>query len=100
MIGIDITRVSRFKKVSQRFVQNVLHQDEIKEFDKLESDQKPKFLATRWAIKEALFKADNKYSCFNEVLIKKSSEGRYVFLDFEISTSDEGNLLIAIVLKK
>ena len=44
------------------------------------------------------FKCDNKYFEFSKINITKEN-GRYTFENFEISTTSEENLIIAIVYK-
>ncbi|RMA77474.1 holo-[acyl-carrier protein] synthase [Metamycoplasma subdolum] len=97
MIGIDLTNIKRFENLSLNVIKKILHKDEFKEFEK--TNDKAKFLATRWAIKEAIFKADNQFKDFSKVFLKKDEEGRYIFLDFEISTSKEDDYIIAIAKK-
>ncbi len=97
MIGIDVTRISRFNNKNKKFLEKVLHVSEIEEYEKI--DDKPKFLATRWAIKEAIYKSDNRYHSFRKINITKKDR-KYIFEDYEISTSSEDNILIAIVKKR
>ena len=97
MIGIDITRISRFENSSESLIKRVLHKNEIILYK--ESEDKPRFLAKMWSIKEALFKADNSLKEFSKIeLIDK---GRITtFKGFEISTSTEDDYYIAIVKKE
>ncbi|MCP4337241.1 MAG: 4'-phosphopantetheinyl transferase superfamily protein [Mycoplasma sp.] len=97
MIGIDITQISRFANKEERFAKKILHPSEMEEFNN--STNKTRFIATRWAIKEALYKVDNSYFEFSKVNIKKSKE-LYLFKDFSISTSSEQDITIAIVQKE
>lgn len=100
MIGVDITNIKRFLNKDLNFVKRVLSEAEIEIYLRIKNeDSKAKFLARTWAIKEAIFKADNSYVNFNKITILKK-EGRYCFEDFLISTSDEENFLIAFVTKK
>ncbi|WGI36440.1 4'-phosphopantetheinyl transferase superfamily protein [Mesomycoplasma lagogenitalium] len=97
MIGIDITYISRFKNKSRDFAKKILSDSEMIEYDQI--DEKDKFLATRWAIKEAIFKADNSYYEFNKISILKQNR-RYFFKNFLISTSSEGESIVAFVVKE
>jgi len=45
MLGIDLTKISRFDDAKDTLVKKVLHPNEIKEYEK--SKEKPKFLAAR-----------------------------------------------------
>ncbi len=101
MIGVDITKISRFNNVSDAFISRFLSEKELESYKKLDEKLKPSFLAVRWAIKEAMFKADNSYYSFNKINLFKEN-GRYVTDDnnFYISTSTEDDILIAYVLRK
>ena len=97
MIGVDLTTISRFKNCSDNFVSRVLSQQELKSY--LQQKNKSLFLATRWAIKEALFKADNQLNEFKAITIEKIAN-RYCYKNFYISTSKEQDLVIATVIKR
>lgn len=97
MLGTDITSISRFRNVKESFVKKILHLEEIKEMKKIKN--KSRFLAAHWAIKEALFKADNKLSSYSKIWIKKK-DNKYKYKNFLISTSTEGNYYFAIVIKR
>lgn len=97
MIGIDITSINRFEKKDEKFAKKILSKEEILLWTNEEF--KARFLATRWAIKEAIFKSNNDFSCFNKINLKKEN-GKYIFKNFEISTSNEDDYIIAIALEK
>ncbi|WP_416756350.1 4'-phosphopantetheinyl transferase superfamily protein [Mycoplasma aquilae ATCC BAA-1896] len=101
-IGIDITNISRFLNKGEIFWNRVLSADELVHFNKLDTpDSKAKFLARSWAIKEAIFKADNTYIDFRKVNIKKDSESKlWKFKDFLISISYADDFVIAVVAKQ
>ncbi|MGZ9413128.1 holo-ACP synthase [Mycoplasma sp. 480] len=97
MIGVDIISISRFKGKKENFIKRILSENEWNSFIKTEN--KEKFLATRWAIKEAIFKADNKYFNFKQIDIYKENK-KYKFQNFEISTSNDEDTVIAVAIKK
>lgn len=98
MIGVDIVKIERFESSEWPVIERILHPFEITEY--MKSENKAKYIATKWAIKEALFKADNSNSTFNKINIVKKNE-RYFFDDaFEITTSDEDGYVVAFVIKK
>ncbi|MHA0272588.1 4'-phosphopantetheinyl transferase superfamily protein [Mycoplasma sp. 48589B] len=101
-LGVDITNISRFYTKSDKFVNRVLSQGELIEFKKLDNDDaKARFLARSWAIKEAIFKADNTYIDFRKVDIKKDIESKlWKFKDFFISISYADDFVIAVVQKR
>lgn len=98
MIGIDMTKISRFKNkvYKERFIKRILHPEEIKQF-KL-SNNKAHFLAAHWAIKEAMFKIDNQRFHFDKILISKQNRAFNV-PGYKISTSQEHDFYIAIAQK-
>ncbi|ACF06975.1 Holo-[acyl-carrier protein]synthase [Metamycoplasma arthritidis] len=98
MIGIDATRISRFKNFKDHQLVKFLHPNELIECKK--APNFAKYIATRWALKEAIFKCDNTFSSFSEIEIIKDQSGRYKFLDFALSTTNEDDLLIAIAQKQ
>ncbi len=97
MIGLDLTSISRFKGKEEEFASKILHEDEKISFNK--TDSKTRFIAIRWAIKEALFKADNNLYSYPKVNITKQNQ-KYIVEGYEISTSIEGDLIAAVVLKE
>ena len=61
-IGTDITKISRFeellRKRERRFIERALHSKEIEEYENIESEEKRiLFVASRWAVKESVYKA-------------------------------------------
>lgn len=58
-IGIDITTIDRFKNVSDYFIKRILTNNEYLEY--LESNNKNNFLASRWSLKEAVYKSISQY---------------------------------------
>ncbi|ENY69331.1 Holo-[acyl-carrier-protein] synthase [Metamycoplasma auris 15026] len=100
MISIDLTKIKRFKHLSINTIKKFLHPIEIEEFNCLKKENKPVFLATRWAIKECIYKIDNSLFDFKKLLIKKTNEGKYIFLDFQLSTTIEDGYVAAVAFKK
>ncbi|WP_036463673.1 4'-phosphopantetheinyl transferase superfamily protein [Mycoplasmopsis sturni] len=96
--GVDITRISRFKNKDYKFAKRILSEDELFEFMREKSENQPLYLARAWAIKEAIFKADNTYAEFQKITLKKINK-RWTFKDFKISISHEGDYLIAFVIR-
>lgn len=98
MIGIDITSIKRFEDKKENFVKKILSSEEYELWKK--SDNKNLFIAQRWSIKEALFKADNNLHDYHKINIKRDPKGFFVFDNFIISTSKEDDYVIAFVIKK
>lgn len=60
-IGTDIVEIGRIERLlerqSQRFVERILHSNELTRFSQLTQQQQPAWLAKRFATKEAVSKA-------------------------------------------
>lgn len=97
MIGVDITSIERFKEKKDNFVRKVLSIEEYEEWKKAEN--KDLFIAQRWAIKEALFKANNNLHDYHKINITRNSKGVFVFENYLISTSKENEYVIAFVME-
>ncbi len=100
-IGIDITSINRFVDFKPNYIDRILTIEEKQIFNSLSNEKKATFLATRWAAKEAIFKAtqDNKYLSYS---ILNDENGKPYILnhqELKISISHEDNLVIAIVIK-
>lgn len=98
MIGIDITSIKRFENKKDSFIKKILSNEEYIDWNS--SNNKELFLAQRWSIKEAIFKANNNYHDFSKINIKRNNVGKFVFENFEISTSKENEYVVAFVIEK
>ncbi|MBN4089432.1 4'-phosphopantetheinyl transferase superfamily protein [Mycoplasma enhydrae] len=99
MISVDLSKIRRFKKMSKRAINRILHPKEIFEFELLDKQKQMLFLATRWAIKECLFKIDNSLFEYNKIQITKTKAGKYIYDDFQLSTTNEDGYVVAVALK-
>lgn len=102
-IGIDVTEFDRFKQLSDRFIRRFLTENEYSEFLKTDNIGKTKFLASRWALKEAVFKATSKKNPipFTKIEFKKNNDGFVECTTFEnvkVSLSYTKNYVYAIAL--
>lgn len=98
--GIDITNLSRKEFVNKKLVERFLHTNELKTLANIsDNNDKIKFIASRWAIKEAIFKALDQYKiAFNKINITHINYCPTVELEdynTTISVSYEGDLVIA-----
>ncbi|QEH62082.1 holo-[acyl-carrier-protein] synthase [Spiroplasma chinense] len=101
-IGIDIVEVNRIQ-LTESMIKSILHNDEMKYLEKLESDDaKKQFLAGRWAVKEAIIKVVD-----NPLLPKNMNIGyngkKPIVLNedlkhIEISIAHEKNYAVATAL--
>ncbi|TNK92362.1 ACP synthase [Mycoplasmopsis pullorum] len=100
MIGVDLTKISRFANLTDAFIQRFLHLEEYEIYQNITNEkQKQIFLAKIWAIKEAIFKIDNSYSHFDQVKLDITDKG-VKHPNFWISISHEEDFLVAFVMKK
>ena len=105
MIGIDLVKISRFDD-KEHLSKFILSKKEYDEF--LLSSNKSLFLATRFALKEAFFKANNVglfVIPFKDItLIHDNNGGPHLIYqdkeEYNISISHEEDYVIAIVIKK
>lgn len=96
MIGVDITSIKRFENKKVNFVKKVLSDEEFKEWEK--SENKLLYVAQRWAIKEALFKANNDLHDYHKINLKRNEKGVFIYENYKISTSKENEYVIAFVM--
>lgn len=102
-VGIDIIEINRVS-IEERLIKRILHTEEIELLNAIEDHQrKLQFLAGRWAVKEAIFKAIDiniaphniNVSYLNNKPIVKNDE----LEDIQISISHERNYALAIAIK-
>lgn len=98
MIGVDITSIKRFKNKNIAFVKKVLSLEEFNEWENVEN--KELYLAQKWSIKEAIFKANNNYHNYAKMNIVREKNGKFSFKNFLISTSKENEYVIAFVMEE
>ena len=102
-VGIDLVKISRFENASEALVKRVLSPKEIELFNKESDSCKASFMASRFASKEAYFKATQDGTNFNEISVLNDKRGKpYIEGHDEvvISLSDEDDYVIAIVMVK
>ena len=94
-IGCDIVE---HKRVNLKIASKVLSKNELETFEK--SNQKVEFLASRFAVKEAIVKATNKQYLISEIEILNDEDGRaYTNIEgMNISISHEKNYSIAMAV--
>lgn len=107
-IGVDITKNCRFESYIDNLykLKKILSDQEIKYLQKVSSSKrKLEFIASRFACKEALFKACNIPFSFNNVSVLNEENGApYIVCDFletdnvKVSISHEEEYSIAFVL--
>ena len=110
MVGIDITKNERFKSFSdnEKKISKILSSKELEFYSNIKLEKrKLEYLGSRFACKEALFKATNISFNFNQVSVLNSDCGKpYIVCNFlsdvniEVSISHEEEYSIAIVIIK
>lgn len=97
-IGLDAVDVLRVKN---SIAKKVLSAEEREEFEKLPLSQQSLFLATRFAVKEALFKATQTSLSMNQVTLFHQFNGQPVIREFPkafVTITHEAHLVIALVI--
>lgn len=101
-IGVDITKIERFKNPTAAFINTILSPLEQKIYLELKDDLKDAYLAKRFAGKEAICKALNiKDFAFCHYSILNYEDGSPYILELKnskISLSDEKEYAIAFVV--
>lgn len=102
-IGVDIIEHSR---IDLKIASKILTNNEQIIFESIKNEKrKTEYLASRFAVKEAVFKATNKeVSSFQEIEIINEKSGKPIIkhkkYNFEISISHENKYSIAFVILK
>lgn len=97
-IGVDILSIDR---IDYKIAKKVLSEEELEIFDSITSEKlKREYLAERFAVKEALFKADNSYFNYNKVSILNDEKGKPYLKDINghVSISHDNGMVCAFVV--
>lgn len=97
-IGVDILSIDR---IDFKIAKKVLSQDELEVFDSISNERmKREYLAERFAVKEALFKADNSYFNYDKISILNDEKGNPFFKDIDgfVSISHDNGMVCAFVV--
>lgn len=85
-LGFDVTNINFFLNKNNYFIKRFLTSYEYEEFLKIKTKKaKTKFLALRWVLKEAVFKAlpASKKIFLSHFGFKKNEKHHYICLEFE-----------------
>ncbi|MBE4703919.1 holo-ACP synthase [Spiroplasma platyhelix] len=89
-VGIDIIEINRMQ-LKPEFIKRYLSQEEWKEFQTLATEfSKKQFLASKWALKEAIYKAlPSEHLVFDQINITENEYGQPTvkIKDYQISLS-------------
>ena len=99
-VGIDLVKIDRFNNKDEHFINRVYTQEEREYLSNLSEDKKISFLSSRWAVKEAIYKALNNqdylsYGCLND---KKGKPYIVNHPEIKVSISHDGDYVVAIVI--
>lgn len=96
-IGVDIVD---FKRIDLKIARKVLSKKELVIYDTLDEKLKREYLAERFAVKEALFKADNSYFDFDKVSVLNDEKGKPYLEDINgfVSIAHDGGIVCAFVV--
>lgn len=97
MIGCDIVEIKRFNKCKDRLAEKIL--TELEKTEYRHRKNKVRFLASRWAAKEAIFKCTNLKKNYSILTSKNGSPYVYEDPTIQISLSHENNYCLAFALK-
>ncbi len=99
-IGIDIVKISRFENKDIHFIKRVLTEKELLVYNNLLEEKKAQYLASRWASKEAIYKANHDEHYLSYSILNKDNGEPYVdgHEEIKISISHDGEYAVASVL--
>lgn len=77
-VGCDLAHIARMSSVlskyESRFLQRALHPREIIRYYHLNKENRLQFIASRWALKEAVLKAFGQKIRFNQIELEKKEK--------------------------
>lgn len=97
-VGVDIVKISRFNDVSEHFISRILTNEEKEEY--LKRSNKTQYLASRFAVKEAYFKATQDIHYLN-ISVLNDENGMPYILDkknIHLSISHEDEYVVAYLI--
>ena len=99
-IGIDLAKISRFENKDIHFIKRVLTEKELLVYNNLLEEKKAQYLASRWASKEAIYKANHDEHYLSYSILNKENGEPYVdgHEEIKISISHDGEYAVASVL--
>ena len=99
-IGIDIVKISRFENKDIHFIKRVLTEKELLVYNNVLEEKKAQYLASRWASKEAIYKANHDEHYLSYSILNKDNGEPYVdgHEEIKISISHDGEYAVASVL--
>ena len=99
MLGIDIVQISRVK-LEESFIKYILTPDEEEELSSRPTDNsKKEYIAGRFAVKEAIFKATQDQTYLNYCCLNGKNGKPYIknHPEIDVSIAHDGGIATAIV---
>lgn len=97
-IGVDIVSIER---IDFKIAKKVLSDEEKEIFNSIDNEKlKREYLAERFAVKEALFKADNIYFNYDKISILNDEKGKPYLKDINglVSIAHDAGVVCAFVV--
>ncbi len=96
-IGVDLVD---YKRIDLKIARKVLSSEEMSVFNSLKEHLKKEYLAERFAVKEALYKADNSLYNYDKISVLNDEKGKPFLKDLKgyVSITHDGGLVCAFVI--
>lgn len=97
-IGVDILNINR---IDFKIAKKILSKEELEIFDSIENEKlKREYLSVRFAVKEALFKADNSYFNYDKISVLNDETGKPFLKNINgfVSISHDNGMVCAFVV--
>ena len=97
-IGVDIVSIER---IDFKIARKVLSSEELEIFNSISNEKmKREYLAERFAVKEALFKADNIYFNYDKISVLNDEKGKPYLKDINglVSIAHDAGVVCAFVV--
>lgn len=101
-IGVDIAKISDFEGKEENFYRVFLHGEEYERYKAIKSEKRKKeYAASRWAAKEAIYKATQDKGYMKYEIMSEESGKPYVkeHPELKLTLSHHGEYAIAFVIK-
>lgn len=97
-VGVDIVKISRFNDVNEHFINRILTKEELVVYN--QRVDKVKYLASRFAAKEAYFKATQDIHYLSISVLNDENGAPYILnkKNIHLSLSDEDEYVVAYLI--
>lgn len=97
-IGVDLVDI---KRIDLKIAKKILSYKEKEIFEKIDNDKiKKEYLAERFAVKEALFKADNSFFNYDKISVLNDDKGKPYLdnINGYVSITHDGGMVCAFIV--